>query len=644
MRALGIDVGLSGVRATIVDEAGRLLAAVSQRDAVTVAHGRSGHDPRRWRAAMVSAARAALAEAGPVDAIGIGALGPAPFLVGGDGEPASEALLFSLDSRAEREQEELGLTGDHALPKLRWLAERHPGAARASDVAGWIAEQLTGRPTMDAVTRLAWTPERGLPVPIPDPVDPFSQAPLATGLLGLPLGTPVVAGTYDSYVDVVAAGCRTPGDGCVLLGSTLVVYGVAPAAVEVEGLDLQAYPGEGFLLGGSTSSGGNVLDWARRTFGEEVAPTAGGDLRVLPYLAGERTPVRDAHATGAILGISLATTPAELHRAVVDALALAALDHAERIGRAVTVGSWTVSGGGVRNAAWLQATADALAAPVVLAPLAGDGAGPALFALLAMGVALPVVAARRIQPDPTEAARFTVAIVTGASSGIGRACAELLRDRHEVLGTSRTGGEGTFVADLATEEGCRSVIEEGRRRGPIAALVCSAGIGSYMESPIWSESVELWRESLAIHLDAPFHLIRLAFPDMMAARFGRIVVVSSTAATVGAPAQAAYSASKAGVLGLVRSVAQDGAPYGITCNAVLPGWVRSAMSEADAVAESGRRGGVPVDEIWHERAASYAAGRVVEATEVASMIGYLVSADASGVSGEEVRVALGGIW
>jgi 3-hydroxybutyrate dehydrogenase len=237
----------------------------------------------------------------------------------------------------------------------------------------------------------------------------------------------------------------------------------------------------------------------------------------------------------------------------------------------------------------------------------------------------------------------TVAIITGASSGIGRACAELLRPRHDVLGTSRSGSGGTFAADLATEDGCRAVIAEARRRGTIGVLVCSAGIGSYMERPIWEEPPELWRESLAIHLDAPFHLIRLAFPDMMAARHGRIVVVSSTAATVGAPAQAAYSASKAGVLGLVRSVAQDGAPFGITCNAVLPGWVRSVMSEADAVAESARTGET-IDEIWKARAASYAAGRTVDPEEVASVIGYLVSPEASGISGEEVRVALGGLW
>jgi xylulokinase len=411
MRALGLDIGLSGVRATIVDDKGRLLATAGAGRAAVVAHGRASHDPRRWREAVFTAARAVLHEAGPVDVIGIGALGSAPFLVDAAGEPIGEALLFSLDARAEAERQELGLTGDHALPKLRWLVAHHGGAVRASDVGGWIAEQLTGLPTMDAITRLTWTPELGLPVPIPDPVDPLSHAALRTDALGLPRGTPVVTGTLDSYVDVYAAGCRAPGDGCVLLGSTLIVYGVCAGEVHVAGLELQAYPGRGLLLGGSTSSGGNVIDWARRTFGAEIAtgPPA-GPLRVLPYLAGERTPLRDPEATGAVLGITLTTTAAELHRAFVDGIALAALDHAERIASAVTVERWRVSGGGVRNPAWLQATADALSAPLELAPLAGEGAGPALFALAAMGADPPPVAGGRIEPDPEAARRYRDAL------------------------------------------------------------------------------------------------------------------------------------------------------------------------------------------------------------------------------------------
>jgi sugar (pentulose or hexulose) kinase len=197
----------------------------------------------------------------------------------------------------------------------------------------------------------------------------------------------------------------------VLLGSTLIVYGVSATELEVAGLELHAYPGAGFLLGGSTSSGGNVVDWARRTFGPEVAPEPfAGGLRVLPYLAGERTPVRDPSATGAVLGITLTTTPAELHRAFVDGIALAALDHADRIATALHVDRWRVSGGGVRNPAWLQATADALGAPLEVAPLAGEGAGPALFALAAMGADPPSRATGRIEANPSAARRYRDAL------------------------------------------------------------------------------------------------------------------------------------------------------------------------------------------------------------------------------------------
>ena len=330
------------------------------------------------------------------------------------GAPLTPALCFSLDVRAEAERAALGagVTHDHALAKVQWLAARTPGAALAVDVAGWIAWRLTGRPVMDTITRLQFVHDAASsPVPLPDAVDPRDVVGGLTASIGLPLGTPVVAGTLDSYVDVIAAGCDEIGSGCVLLGSTLVVYGVVAREVVVPGLELQRYPGPGFLLGGSTSSGGNVLDWARRIYGEEVADDGGG-VRALPYLAGERTPVRDPHARGAILGLTLGTSAGQVNRALVDALALAALDHAERIATVVDVRRWRVSGGGVRNARWLQATADAIGAPLERAPLAGEGAGPALFGLATLGVDVAgLVAGEPALPDPARAGRFAAELV-----------------------------------------------------------------------------------------------------------------------------------------------------------------------------------------------------------------------------------------
>ena len=98
----------------------------------------------------------------------------------------------------------------------------------------------------------------------------------------------------------------------------------------------------------------------------------------------------------------------------------------------------------------------------------------------------------------------------------------------------------------------------------------AAGIGGYLGHPIWEETWESWRAAMALNLDAAFELTRLVVPDMTAAGWGRIVMVGSTAGQVGAPAMSAYSASKAGVLGLIRSVAQDVGSFGVTANAVVP--------------------------------------------------------------------------
>jgi NAD(P)-dependent dehydrogenase (short-subunit alcohol dehydrogenase family) len=120
-------------------------------------------------------------------------------------------------------------------------------------------------------------------------------------------------------------------------------------------------------------------------------------------------------------------------------------------------------------------------------------------------------------------------------------------------------------------------------------------------------------------------------------------MVSSTAGSVGGPSMAAYCTSKHGVIGLMRSVAQDVIPYGVTCNAVSPGWVRTPMAEQTAEHEAGARH-IPVSQVWEERAALYAAGRVIEPDEVAAVIAWLASDGAAAVNGEVVTVALGGIW
>ncbi len=243
-----------------------------------------------------------------------------------------------------------------------------------------------------------------------------------------------------------------------------------------------------------------------------------------------------------------------------------------------------------------------------------------------------------------------VALITGGSRGIGRATAELLASRGaKVMCVARSQqdladvGLEYSVADLGSPEGCAHAVAEARQRlGPIEILVCNHGIGSADERVVWEQQPAVWSETMRVNLDGPFHLSRLVLQGMIERRFGRIVYTSSTSGLVAEHAGSAYNSSKHGLLGLMRSVAQDGGSYGITSNAVLPGWIRTEMAERSARHEAKDRG-ITTDLVWEERAALYPPGRLVTPQEVAEMIAFLASEESSGVSGEAIRVALGGV-
>ena len=243
-----------------------------------------------------------------------------------------------------------------------------------------------------------------------------------------------------------------------------------------------------------------------------------------------------------------------------------------------------------------------------------------------------------------------VALVTGAGRGIGRETASLLASRGaRVMAVARsekelrdTGLEYT-VADLGTVEGCEAAVEETRTRlGSVEIFVCNHGLGSAHERVIWEQDVETWDETMRINLDGPFHLSRLILKDMVEQRYGRVIYTSSTAGQVAEHAGSAYNCSKHGLIGLMRSVARDGGEYDITSNAVLPGWVRTEMAERSARAEA-EAAGTTAEEVWRQRGAMYAPGRVATPREVAEMIAFLASEESSGVSAQAITVALGGL-
>ncbi len=243
-----------------------------------------------------------------------------------------------------------------------------------------------------------------------------------------------------------------------------------------------------------------------------------------------------------------------------------------------------------------------------------------------------------------------VALITGGSRGIGRATAELLASRGaKVMCVARNEqdladvGLEYSVVDLGSPEGCAHAVRETEQRlGPVEVLICNHGIGSAHERVVWEQQADVWSETMRVNLDAPFHLSKLVMQGMIERQFGRIVYTSSTAGLVAEPAGCAYNSSKHGLLGLMRSVATDGGAYGITANAVLPGWVRTEMAERSARQEAQDRD-ITTEQVWEERAALYSRGSVATPEEVAEMIAFLASEESSGVSGEAIRVALGSV-
>jgi NAD(P)-dependent dehydrogenase (short-subunit alcohol dehydrogenase family) len=246
-----------------------------------------------------------------------------------------------------------------------------------------------------------------------------------------------------------------------------------------------------------------------------------------------------------------------------------------------------------------------------------------------------------------------VALVTGAGRGIGRATALALsklgaqvmcvsRTETELKLLSREAGLEYIVETVATDEGCTRIIDQTRERlGPIDILINNAGVGSYRDKPIWDMTNRIWEESIATNLNGPFYLTRGVVEEMRSRQWGRIVMVASTAAQVAYPQMTSYAASKHGVLGLTRAVAQDVAPFNVTCNAVLPGWVLTRMAAKHAEQDA-RRSGTTVERIYEGWAVESPAGRLVAAEEVADTIAFLVSDAASGINGDAITVALGG--
>ncbi|HWA41877.1 MAG TPA: FGGY-family carbohydrate kinase [Hypericibacter adhaerens] len=431
---LGIDLGISGARAAVLTDAGRTIG--QGRSAGSGGANRQAEyerEPRDWSLQLTEACRQAVQQAGHprIEAIGIGALGPCPVLLDRDLRPLGPAPLFSMDGRAEatrialrdaRGLNDETLGPDHVIPRLHWIREQEPErfaqAAWCVDAAGYLVSDLTGALVIDPIT-LCDHAAPGLPSPLPTPPVQAADA-IAGGLsagaaerLGLPAGIPVTVGTYDCFVDIAGSGVIEPGAACMLLGSTLVMGRVVEEARCGQGMRLTPHVGQGHFLGGWTSSCGSLIDWAQRLYGQdamaaaETLPPGEGGLVMLPYVAGERTPVWDPQARGVIVGLALHNDAPQLARAALDAVALSAMDLTRRlVALSGPLASFRVNGGGARHRGLVQAIADATGVALEILAHPGEAQAPAWLAARALGRRLEPAVDRVVTPDPARHQRY----------------------------------------------------------------------------------------------------------------------------------------------------------------------------------------------------------------------------------------------
>lgn len=236
-----------------------------------------------------------------------------------------------------------------------------------------------------------------------------------------------------------------------------------------------------------------------------------------------------------------------------------------------------------------------------------------------------------------------LALVTGGTGGLGQALCKRLADDGFAVVALHTPGHvdvGAWLAareregyafaaqavDVADFDACATAVAQVRERhGPVSVLVNNAGITQ--DASFRKMTREQWQQVLRVNLDSMFNMTKPVIEDMIAAKWGRIVNISSVNGQRGAFGQANYAASKAGIHGFTKSLAIEFARKGITVNTVSPGYLRTAMVEK-----------VPRDIVESQILPQIPVGRLGEPDEIAQLVGYLASDRGAFVTGANLSI------
>ena len=248
-----------------------------------------------------------------------------------------------------------------------------------------------------------------------------------------------------------------------------------------------------------------------------------------------------------------------------------------------------------------------------------------------------------------------VAVITGSTSGIGLGIARALAEaEHDIvinglgdaaaIEATRAGIAEEFDvevtysnADMTKPEAIEQLVKQTEaEHGSLDVLINNAGI--QFVSPVEDFPIEKWNQILAIDLTSSFHTIRHALPGMKARKFGRIVQIASAHALVASPFKSAYVAAKHGIAGLTKTVALEAAEFGVTVNAVCPGYVLTPLVEKQIPDQAKARGITEQAVIRDVLLAAQPTKRFVTVEEVAALVVFLCGDQAGSITGTMIPV------